>query len=327
MITIDKNIMFVFIITFITFTASDAADIDPLTIPVLESSRGPSIPAEKGYFVDEIRDGVYWVTNGAYQSMFMTTGKGVVVFDAPLSIGANLIKAIKEVTNEPVTHLVYSHSHKDHIGAAGLFGKQMKVIAHQEVSEILTRVQDVNRLLPTTTFENELELTVGNKTVNLRYVGENHSSGNIFIYLQQQKILMFIDVIFPGWVPFANLGMADEVKGVVNAIDLALEYDFDTLMAGHVTRLGNKEDVIMLKNYINDLFDYAEQARQEISFDAIAQQSGGYEHMWHLYNLYYQAIAQRCDELTTPKYLDKLADVASYTQQNCFWVNMSDDME
>lgn len=73
----------------------------------------------KGYHVEEINDGAYYVTSGAYDTMFVRTGNGVVVVDAPPLLGENLNRAIAEVTDEPVTHLIYSHWHSDHIGAAG----------------------------------------------------------------------------------------------------------------------------------------------------------------------------------------------------------------
>ncbi|MEK0360751.1 MAG: MBL fold metallo-hydrolase, partial [Nitrosopumilus sp.] len=79
----------------------------------------PVIPPEKGYFVDEIADGLYWVVGDRYQVMFLTTGEGVIVVDAPQPLGEKYLQAIQEVTNEPITHMIYSHSHQDHTGAAG----------------------------------------------------------------------------------------------------------------------------------------------------------------------------------------------------------------
>src|SRR5262249_40555194 len=58
---------------------------------------GPSIPREKGYLVQEIGGGLYWVTDGAYNTMFLVTGEGVVAVDAPPTLGANYLKAISEV--------------------------------------------------------------------------------------------------------------------------------------------------------------------------------------------------------------------------------------
>ena len=53
--------------------------------------------------------------------MFLVTQEGVVVVDAPPAIGDKIFAAVSEVTDRPITHLIYSHAHKDHIGAANLF--------------------------------------------------------------------------------------------------------------------------------------------------------------------------------------------------------------
>ena len=52
------------------------------TTQLPEAAKGPPIPA-KGYLVQQIKDGLYWLTDGAYQTMFMVTDKGVVAVDAP----------------------------------------------------------------------------------------------------------------------------------------------------------------------------------------------------------------------------------------------------
>ena len=74
-----------------------------------------------------VEKNLYWVTDSAYQAAFLTTRDGVVLFDAPPSIGHNLQRAIDQIAAEngvsnTVTHLVYSHHHADHIGGSSLFG-------------------------------------------------------------------------------------------------------------------------------------------------------------------------------------------------------------
>jgi glyoxylase-like metal-dependent hydrolase (beta-lactamase superfamily II) len=88
------------------------------TIPLPQAAKGPTIPA-KGYLVEEIRDQLYWVTDGAYNTMFLVTDNDVIAVDAPATIGNNYLKAIAEVTNKPVTYVIYSHAHIDHTGAFG----------------------------------------------------------------------------------------------------------------------------------------------------------------------------------------------------------------
>ncbi len=86
--------------------------------PLPDAAKGVPIPPDKGYYVKEISDGLYWITEGVYNTMFLTTGKGVIVVDAPPSFGDKMLKAIAEVTKEPIAYVIYSHSHADHIGGA-----------------------------------------------------------------------------------------------------------------------------------------------------------------------------------------------------------------
>ncbi len=90
-------------------------------VPIPEGAMGPEIPQDKGYVVEEIGRGLYWVTDGSYQIMFLTTGEGVIVVDAPPSMVDKILAAIAEVTDEPITYVIYSHAHADHIGGAGLY--------------------------------------------------------------------------------------------------------------------------------------------------------------------------------------------------------------
>ena len=123
--------------------------------PLPEAAMGPQIDFTKGYLVEEIRDGLYWVTDGAYNTMFLTTGQGVIAVDAPPSIGENYLKAIAEVTEEPVTHVIYSHTHNDHVGDVSMFPDDAIYIAHQEAADTLEKRNDPNRPVPTITFEDK----------------------------------------------------------------------------------------------------------------------------------------------------------------------------
>jgi len=90
--------------------------------PLPKAALGPNIP-KKGYLVEEIKDRIYWVSGGPYQALIVATGDGVIIVDAPPSIGKNMLNAVSDVTNETVKYFIYSHSHTDHVGAAGFFRK------------------------------------------------------------------------------------------------------------------------------------------------------------------------------------------------------------
>jgi len=300
------------------------------TIP--QAAKGPSIPA-KGYLVQQIRDHLYWVTDGAYLTMFLVTDKGVIAVDAPPTLGKNYLKAIAEVTNKPVTYVIYSHSHIDHIGSAGMFPKNATYIAQQETAAELQRAKSVAKNasmvppIPTVTFTKNYTLQVGNQTLQLAYYGNNHFPGNIFIYAPKQKVLMLVDVIFPGWAPFPYLAVAKDVAGVIKTHDIVLKYDFDTLVGGHLTRLGTRNDVIVQKEFVSDLEKAAAKANQEVRFGKIASQVGSFANPWLIFSKYIDAVDANCVNSMLPKWETRLGGAQATMWTHCFAMTQAGRIE
>jgi len=303
--------------------------------PLPESSKGVPIPQDKGYVVEEIKDGLYWVTEGAYTAMFLTTGKGVIVVDAPPSFGDKMLKAISEVTKEPITHVVYSHAHADHIGGASMYPKTAKYIAHVETKKRLQRMNDTSRPFPygmfvggkpvpfpTITFEDSYTLKVGNQELRLEYKGDDHEPGNIYVYAPKQKVLMKIDIVFPGWTPFKGLAVAENTVGYLKSHDVILSYDFDKLVSGHWGRLATRKDVEIQKQYMQDIQTSAGKALQTVDFYAIAEKVG-YANTALLFETYLAAVTQECAKLTEPKWIKKLGGVDVWTKDHCYKVIMA----
>ncbi len=301
-----------------TPSAIAQADMTQANISLPANAIGPAIPADKGYLVEEIRDGLYWVTDGLYNAMFMVYDAGVVVVDAPPTIGENYLKAVQDVTDKPITHIIYSHSHTDHIGAAYLFPATATFIAQAETAEILTRRRDARRPLPTTTFQDTYTLEVGDQTLELAYRGNIHQAGNIFIYAPKQKVLMLVDIVYPGWVPYKNLGIAEDVQSYIEGHSIALEYDFDLFLGGHVTRLGTRQDVLDSQEYVNDLKLAATQAHQAIAIADVAQQVTN-PNPFKVYDAYQDALSQFCTERVLNKWQNRLGAAETYTPDNC-WI-------
>ena len=310
-------------------TSNNRSSVSSAT-QVPEAAKGPTISA-KGYLVQQIRDHLYWVTDGSYNTMFLVTDKGVVAVDAPPTIGKNYLKAIAEVTNKPVTYVIYSHAHLDHIGAAGMFPRNATFIAQQETAAELQRARSVAKNvsavppIPTVTFTKNYTLQIGNQTLKLDYYGVNHLPGNIFIYAPNQKVLMLVDIIFPGWIPFPYLAIAKDTAGFINAHDIALNnYDFDTLVGGHLTRLGTRNDVIVQKEFVSDLEKAAAQANQQVSFGEIAKQvGGGQPNPWLIFSKYIDVVNENCVTSMLPKWENRLGGAQQFMSTHCFTMTES----
>ncbi|MCT9935325.1 MBL fold metallo-hydrolase [Planotetraspora sp. A-T 1434] len=301
--------------------AADATDLpDYAAIP--SASLGPALNAQ-GYYVGQIKGNLYWVTDGYYQAMFLTTRQGVVLVDAPPTIGRNLLRAIEEVTQangrpSTVTHLVYSHSHADHIGASVIFGKDVVRIGHAETRTLLRRDGDPNRPAPTVTFDDRYVLRVGGERLELTYHGPNHSPDNIFVYAPDQETLMVADVIYPGWVPFTNLAVSQDIPGWVGAHDVAMNYPWKTLVGGHLGRLGVRADGHLQRQYIADLEASTRDAMATVDPTPFFQKYGPAGNGWAIFKTYLNAVAQQAAAPVVAKYTGTLAAADVYTVDNAF---------
>ena len=285
------------------------------TAPVPPPAKGPAIPAA-GYLVQEIADRVYWLTDGLYQMIFVTTAEGVVAVDAPPTIGNNILRAIATVTTSPVTHAIYSHHHADHTGAMTLY-QGARFYAHRDVANLLRQTNDPNRPLPQVTFDHHLTVRAGEDRLELAYHGPNHSPGNIFISLPEQRVLMLVDVVFPGWVPFAYLAESQNIPGWLEAPAQALRYPFDTYVGGHLTRLGTRDDVIIQQEYVAELKTQAAKAIATFN-PASIYQSVDPTNPWAIFRAYLDGVAAQAADAVTPNWIDRLGGADIYTLSNAY---------
>ncbi|WP_260256125.1 MBL fold metallo-hydrolase [Streptomyces sp. 840.1] len=296
---------------------ADDGDTLPEYAPVPAHALGP-VPNAQGYYVGRIRGNLFWITDTNYQAMFLTTRDGVVLVDAPPTLGHNLLRAVRDVTKangmpNKITHLIYSHSHADHIGASAILGKHVLRIGHSETHALLKRDRDPNRPLPTQTFDDRFVLEVGGERLELAHHGPNHSPDNIYIYAPGHKALMLVDVFFPGWVPFKNLAMSESVPAWLEAHDVAMQYPWQTLIGGHLGRLGSRTDAEIQKTYLSDLDTAVRNAIETVDPSPYVDKYGPSGNSWAVFKTYLDAVARRAADPVAAKYTGKLAGADVYT--------------
>ena len=219
-------------------------------LPAWSQAQAPARPQIETRKV-EGTDNVYIFRNGNHQSLFVVTKEGVIATD-PVAYGRpqggqQYVDEIKKVSNgTPIKYLIYSHHHYDH-GAGGKAFKDAgaTIIAHRKAAQRLKQLGDPATPLPDETVDDKgRTLKLGGTTLELRYVGLNHSDSTLVMRLPKEKLIFVVDVLpvgtFPGrgMIDFYPLEAEQSIKRI-------LAMDWERLIPGHPgvnDRLGTKKD-------------------------------------------------------------------------------------
>lgn len=284
--------------------------------PLPDTARGVPIDPAIGWVAQEIRGGLHWVTNGNQQAVFLVTSQGVVLVDAPEGLEDGIAGAIRAVTALPITHVIYSHYHVDHIGGAARLAAGAAIVAQAETAAALARARDPRRPLPTQTFTDTLTLDVGGARIELSYPGPNHVPGNLIVRFPAQRTVVAIDLVWPGWVPFYELGEAEDVPGYRAAIARLLTLDFDTFVGGHVGRYGTRADVEQTRAYLDDLFAAGQRALAATPIYDVAAEVG-YENAYGLVDAWLGRMADRCAAEVRAAWVGRLGGADVWPRSHC----------
>jgi glyoxylase-like metal-dependent hydrolase (beta-lactamase superfamily II) len=297
-----------------------SADTLPDYAPIPPSALGPALN-EQGYYVGRVEKNLYWVTDGTYQAAFLATREGVVLFDAPPTIGGNLQRAIDQIAaasgvSNKVTHMVYSHHHADHLGASSLFGRDVVRVGSIETKRLLARDNDPTRPLPDVTFETRYTLRVGGERVDLAWHGTNHTPDNSYIHLPNHDTLMLVDVNLPGWVPFDSFNLNEDVPGSIAAPATAMAYPWKHYIGGHMGRLGTRDDMVVYQQYVTDIVAGVKKALVAVDPTPFFAKYG--DNSWAAVKQYQAAQVDYASAPVIKKYTGVLAAADVYTASTAF---------
>ncbi len=203
----------------------------------------------------EVAEGLYSFGNGFVYNAFLVTDEGVIVFD---SVDANhaqhTMDAIRGITDLPIQYLVYSHNHYDHESGGQIFKDAgATVLSHEEAAVWLEAHPNPNVVMPDETWSGDSHtLTSGGRTVILHYFGINHGKGMTVFEFPDVRTIFTVDLVVPERVGFIYLPDFFPMEWERSLSEM-LELDFDTVMFAHNAAVGDRADVEMQLQYLQDL--------------------------------------------------------------------------
>ncbi|MBT8415940.1 MAG: hypothetical protein KJO42_00720 [Silicimonas sp.] len=220
---------------FRTFTI--AATLATLAMPAFAQD-----PTRK---LHHVTGDVYLFQNNFHMSLIVPTSEGTVRVD-PINAeaGAWLNENLGEITDQPVTHLIYSHSHGDH-ASGGSAHAGATILAHENAPAEIDGIQ------PTMRVGDAHTLDVGGKSFELTNLGAGHDNHMLVVTVRPENVAFIVDVAAPKRLPFRDFGGAN-VDDWIGQIETALTLDFDVFAPGH-GGVGDKGDLAEALVYMNDL--------------------------------------------------------------------------
>jgi glyoxylase-like metal-dependent hydrolase (beta-lactamase superfamily II) len=206
-------------------------------------------------------DNVYIFRYGGHQSMFVVTPQGVIATDPigyqrPQAV-TTYIDEIKKVTDKPIRYVIYSHHHYDHIAGGKPF-KDLgaRFVAHKNARAHLATLKYPDIVMPDETVDQKKSIRLGNTTLELLYVGRNHSDNTLVMRLPKEKIIFAVDFLPIQTLQWRNI--PDNVSPVEyeDSLKKVLALDWERMIPGHPYaggRLGTKKDVEDHLAYMQEL--------------------------------------------------------------------------
>lgn len=212
------------------------------------------------FILQRLTDRTYFFQRQSYATTFYVGDKGVLLFDPLEGSGEYLLTAIKQVTKLPVSAIVYSHAHYDHIGDAKLFVEaakkadvQLRVISSSETAKKLAYIKsELPKPTERVSWPNG-KFNFENITVELHgFKHAAHTDDHAVWLLAQEKVLHAADHMNPDQLPFWNFGGSENYLYYRDNLKESYALDWNFVNAGH-GNVGSKEDYKFYFKFLTDL--------------------------------------------------------------------------
>lgn len=259
------------------------------------------------YILQKIGERIYYVQRYFYSTTFYVGDKGVLLFDAPEGRGKYLLQAIRDVTPLPVTALVYSHYHVDHIGDSPFWndeakkeGVNLRIIASKATAE---KMQFMNSRLPVATqvlSKKDDQFKFEKQTIELhRFVKAGHTDDHSVWLLKQEKVAHSPDLLNPDQLPMMGFAVSDTLVYHDSNLRQVEMLDWKYFIGGH-GNIGSHDDFKFQRQFLNDLRDTTIKVRKEESFGKFMNKTAN-NHA-DFARAQREAIIKKVTEVLRPKY-------------------------
>ena len=214
--------------------------------------------APKVVQVEKLKDNLFVLKGGGGNTAVFVMANGVTVVDTKNpGWGQPILDKIKELTDKPVTTIVNTHTHGDHVSGNVEFEPTVDVVVQENTAANMKKMasppgmgaatppaqtifqQNNGKGLPKKTFKDSLKIGSGADEIDLRYFGRGHTNGDAWVIFPALRVMHAGDIFSGKNIPILdsnNGGSGVEIPKTLNkAADFAK--NIDTIITGHSTQM------------------------------------------------------------------------------------------
>jgi cyclase len=208
--------------------------------------------------VDKLKDNLYMMRGGGGNSAVFITSTGVVVVDTKNpGWGQPLLEKIKSVTDKPVTMIINTHTHGDHVSGNVEFPATVEVVTHVNTAKNMEEMrpasgiapppgqpapgnifkQNNGRGMPKRTFDKKMTIGKGDDRIDLYYFGRGHTNGDAFVVFPALRFMHAGDIFSGKNIPLLdanNFGSGVEIGKTLKKAATGVK-NVDSIITGHST--------------------------------------------------------------------------------------------
>ena len=241
-------------------------------------------PAPKVVEVEKLRDNLFMLKGGGGNTAVFVGTSGVVVVDTKNpGWGQPILDKIKGLTDKPITMIINTHTHGDHVSGNVEFPATVDVITQENTKANMEKMASVTGLaqqqppppnifkanngrgLPKRTFKDKMTLGSGSDEIDLYYFGRGHTNGDAWVVFPALRLMHAGDIFSGKNLPLldANNGGSGVVIPETLGKAASTVKNIDTVITGHSTTMT-----------MNDLKEYADFNREFLMTVQSAKKSG-----------------------------------------------------
>ena len=225
----------------------------------------PAANAPKVVEVEKVKDNLYVLRGGGGNTAVFVMANGVTVVDAKNpGWGQPILDKVKELTPKPITTLINTHTHGDHVSGNVEFPATVDVVVQENTKTNMEKMdifkQNNNRGMAKRTFKDKMTIGSGADQIDLYYFGPGHTNGDAWVVFPALRIVHSGDIFAGKGVPLVDGNNGGSMLHYSETLTKAHDgiKNVDTIINGHTPANTTWADLKEFADFNKDLLTWAQ---------------------------------------------------------------------